>query len=132
MRKTTSESQYLKSQIQPKRLKLDERQLPAEPISQSENQINTCDSDDPLITNDRKTDDEHSLTKAIGELKSTIDNIKKYEQRSSELLGLISKWREAGEKAIKDLQLKIQPKQDVKVILQHFNIDPILFDVDEE
>lgn len=56
-----------------------------------------------------------------------IEKMKKYEQRSSELLGLISKWRQAGKKTIEELKLKIQPKQDVKAILDHFNIDPNLF-----
>lgn len=124
--------QQSKSLIQPKRLKLELKQneISTEETN-SETQNENCDTkpsdecDQTSKENDSPSDS--SLQKEVDELKKTIATSAKFEQRSAELKGLITKWQEAGVTATKELSEKLQPPQDEQAILAHFHIDPALF-----
>lgn len=116
------------SLIQPKRLKL-EIKLDETVQTDESNSIDQNQNCDNKLSDDSYKSSEKPLQEEIDELKNTIATIEKYEHRKSELLGLITKWQEAGQKALEELQEKIEPKQDMKVILDHFQIDPGLFNM---
>lgn len=118
--------------MQPKRLKLE---LEQDEIDTEESNSVTRNEDCDTKASDEcdKTRGENeppsvsSLRNEIDELKKKIATTESYEQRSSELIGLITKWQEAGVRAINELKEKIDPLQDEEAILAHFHIDPGLF-----
>lgn len=112
------------SAIQPKRLKLEDVDIEQKDESNSNTQNENCDT--KLSDDSDKTNGE-TLRKEIDEIRSTIATIEKYEHRVPELERLIKKWQDVGRKTIEELKEKIEPNQNIEVILAHFQIDPLLF-----
>lgn len=81
--------------------------------------------------NQRKTDDDTKTTdelqKEIQEMKERLEKYEKYSSEKKELEKLIETWKIGGVRALRQLQVEIQPKQEVEQILEHFKLPADIF-----
>lgn len=73
----------------------------------------------------KKTADE--LKAEIQQMKDHLEKYEKYKSEKNELENLIETWRVGGIQALRQLQTQIQPKQDIKNILEHFKLPTDIF-----
>lgn len=72
-----------------------------------------------------KNDDE--LKAEIQQLKEHLGKYDKYKNEKKELEHLIDMWRAGGNRAVRQLQTVIQPKQEIEKILEHFQLPVDIF-----
>lgn len=89
---------------------------------------------DPENDSQRKTDDDDDgaktadeLKKEIQEMKERLEKYEKYRSEKKELEKLIETWKTGGIRALRQIQMDIQPKQEVEQILEHFKLPVDIF-----
>lgn len=86
----------------------------------NENQHESDDNKD-----DGKTADQLKIE--IQEMRERLDKYKKYNDEKKDLQQLIETWKAGGIRAIQQLQVEIQPKQEFEQILEHFQLPVDIF-----
>lgn len=74
---------------------------------------------------DAKTVDE--LNVEIREMNELLEKYEKYNNERKELQQLIETWKDGGVQALRQLQIEIQPKQEIEQILEHFKLPVDIF-----
>lgn len=72
-----------------------------------------------------KTDAE--LQAEIQQMREHLAKYEKYKNEKKELEQLIEMWRAGGNQALRQLQAEIQPKQEIEMILEHFQLPVNIF-----
>lgn len=97
------------------------------PKQQQQQQTNELNEEqhETYDTIDAKTVDK--LKAEIQEMKEVLQEYEKYTNEEKELQQLIETWKVGGIQALRQLQVEIQPKQEIEQILEHFKLPADIF-----